>query len=411
MKDYTTYLLFFALVLAVQISYSQGFNSGAAITYTLHREQNPTEDQLDAYERIQEAMDSALHFYNTYTTITKTLTVYYNPDVATADANFNSTIRFGANRSYMVVATAMHEIAHTVGVGTTREYRELVRDGVFTGSYATAELRDITGDPDAVLNADNQHFWPYGLNYAHEAQTEQDLINHCRIVNALYKDLFNEEFRGNYRLYSTVAMGCMVPSESRIVIGSCSDSASLFRLVSLGDSVYRIEFGSGVLDIPGESAEAGLGVGVWSWNGGDHQRVVFEHQESEGDLFRLRMLHSGHYLRANDDSVIQDRAHIEAETQYWILSGEDSLPSTALGRTVKSKETVEMRGNTLLLNDVWKLNDRRADLVVTDSRGRSVVNRMVKRGSGIHVGNLSNGVYIIGLTGERKQVIRLLLLR
>lgn len=157
------------------------------VTYTIVKAQNPTEDQLDAYRRIEEAMETAVYYYNTYTTITKQITVLYEPSVPTADGNINGTIRFG-NRSYMNHVTAMHEIAHTIGVGTTNAWRNLIVNGVYTGKHATDELRAISGDSGAVLKGDSQHFWPYGLNYVHEAETEADLINHCRIVNAMKKD-------------------------------------------------------------------------------------------------------------------------------------------------------------------------------------------------------------------------------
>ena len=144
------------------------------LTYTQHRESNPNQDQLDAYTKIKTAMDSALGYYNRYTTLTKHLNVHYNTSVGTADANFNGTIRFGSNRSYMVVHTAMHETAHTLGIGTTNEYRSLItNDKVFTGPRATAKLREITNDPDTLLHGDQQHFWPYGLNYANEVKSNR----------------------------------------------------------------------------------------------------------------------------------------------------------------------------------------------------------------------------------------------
>ncbi|AUG58755.1 dockerin type I repeat-containing protein [Acetivibrio saccincola] len=157
------------------------------VTYTIVKAQNPTQDQLDAYRRIEQAMETAVYYYNTYTTITKHITVLYEPSVPTADGNINGTIRFG-NKSYMNHVTAMHEIAHTVGVGTSGAWRNLIVNGVYVGKHATEELRAITGDSNAVLKGDGQHFWPYGLNYVHEAESEEDLINHCRIVNAMKKD-------------------------------------------------------------------------------------------------------------------------------------------------------------------------------------------------------------------------------
>jgi len=60
---------------------------------------------------------------------------------------------------------------------------------IWTGTNATAELRAISGVPTDVINGDTQHFWPYGLNYASEVKSEADVIDHCRIVMALRKDM------------------------------------------------------------------------------------------------------------------------------------------------------------------------------------------------------------------------------
>ena len=45
--------------------------------------------------------------------------------------------------------------------------------------------KEVTGDQNAVVNGDNQYFWPYGLNYANEVKSSQDLINHCKIVESI----------------------------------------------------------------------------------------------------------------------------------------------------------------------------------------------------------------------------------
>ncbi|WP_010247521.1 dockerin type I repeat-containing protein [Acetivibrio cellulolyticus] len=158
------------------------------VTYTLEKVSNPTDDQKDAYDKIQSAMDKAVSFYNDYTTIKKSLKIVYETSVSTADGNINGTIRFGSNRSYMNHITAMHEIAHTVGVGTSSKWSSLIVNNVYTGTYATAEIRAITGDNSAVLKGDSMHFWPYGLNYTSEVKSDQDLINHCKIVEAMKKD-------------------------------------------------------------------------------------------------------------------------------------------------------------------------------------------------------------------------------
>ena len=165
------------------------------VTYTLTRNANASTAEQQAYPLITEAMDEAVYYYNCYTNITKKLTVTYNAGVQTVDGNINGSIRFGPNTSYMEYSRGMHEISHTVGVGTASNWQSFLvtPDGggtrVWTGTNATAELRDITGVPTEVLYGDNQHFWPYGLNYASEVKSEADLINHCRMVMALRKDM------------------------------------------------------------------------------------------------------------------------------------------------------------------------------------------------------------------------------
>jgi hypothetical protein len=39
------------------------------------------------------------------------------------------------------------------------------------------------------VNADTQHFWPYGLNYDSEYHDINDAIDHCKMVTAIRKDM------------------------------------------------------------------------------------------------------------------------------------------------------------------------------------------------------------------------------
>jgi hypothetical protein len=158
------------------------------ITYTLAKAPNPTQTEKSAYDAITCAMEGAVAYYNCNTAITKQLNVSYVSSVQTADGNINGSIRFG-NTSDMQCVTAMHEIAHTVGVGQASNWGSFNMNGTFSGMNATAELRAITGNPTDVLHCDSQHFWPYGLNYVTEAHSTEDLVDHCRIVTAIRKDL------------------------------------------------------------------------------------------------------------------------------------------------------------------------------------------------------------------------------
>lgn len=159
-----------------------------SISYTLMRAASPTAAQTAAYDKITAALDKALGYYNCYTDITKQLRASYEPSVATADGNVNGSIRFGSQDS-MNYITAMHEIGHTVGVGSN-EWGRLLRDGIFTGATATAKLREIDGDPAAQVHGDAQHFWPYGLNYTTEVKSDADLLAHCALVMAIRADIY-----------------------------------------------------------------------------------------------------------------------------------------------------------------------------------------------------------------------------
>lgn len=161
--------------------------SDGNITYTLARNANPTAQEQMAYDRITTAMDRALEYYNCYTNISRALTVQYNPSVQTADGNPNGNIRFGSMDS-MNYITAMHETSHVLGVGDNA-YDALIVNGIFTGPAATAEIREIDNDPEAQVHGDNQHFWPYGLNYVSEVTGESDLLAHMRIVVAIREDI------------------------------------------------------------------------------------------------------------------------------------------------------------------------------------------------------------------------------
>lgn len=345
-------MCFSRTVLLVILAVLPAMPQNSMITYSLHREANPTADQLDAYARITIAMDSAVKMYNTHTTtLSKHINVYYNTTVGTADGNFNGTVRFGSGRAYMVVATAMHEISHTLGIGTTPEYRNLIVNGNYTGARGTAMLRTISGDPQAVLRGDLQHFWPHGLNQASEGRTVQDLINHCRMVEAIIGDLFFEElyFVGRVRQHSSGQ--CMVRTGNNLSLGNCSEAGAQIRIVSLGQSAteFRMHFGDRVLDSPNESTAAGLVMSLFGWNGGRHQRFAIEQQSGAlQNTVRLRMIHSGHYLRASGSQVLQDRASVEINNQYWeLISGDNPVP--LVNNSTMPLKTIRITGQYDLL--------------------------------------------------------------
>jgi hypothetical protein len=164
---------------------SQEQVAAASITWRLERASNPTEDQRVAYDRITAAMNAAVARYNNLSDLGKSITVRYDPGVPTADGNINGTIRFG-NRSYMTERTALHEIAHTIGVGTSSGWSSLAGGGTWRGAEATALVKRFDGS-GAKLSTGGGHFWPYGLNYENEfSNTAAD--RHVQIVAAMVRD-------------------------------------------------------------------------------------------------------------------------------------------------------------------------------------------------------------------------------
>jgi len=138
----------------------------------------------DKKQRIVEAMDSAVAFYNSLGVFDKQVRASYNAGTPTADGNYNGNIRFGGSISRRV---ALHELGHVLGVGTHEKWQSMIVDGKWTGKYALAQLREFDG-PDAVLHADRQHFWPYGLNFDSESSPEKDR-RHVLMVAAFRRDL------------------------------------------------------------------------------------------------------------------------------------------------------------------------------------------------------------------------------
>jgi hypothetical protein len=324
-----------ALVLGASLA------SAGTFTYTLSKAATPSADQLDAYARIEKAMDSALGYYNAYTDIRRHLTVQYEPSVATADGGGNN-IRFGSSRSYMVVITAMHEISHTLGVGTTPQYAALVSNGIVNAPLATAVLRQIEKNDTVRLRGDRTHIWPYGLNYASEVKSTADLVNHCRIMNALYKDLFQEATFLEGRVRNVSSKQCITRSGNALAMGSCTDTAAFVRIVAIGatNPVYRLEVGDRVLDAPSQSSAAGLAMGTYPWNGGAHQQFRIEASPlSSVKANRLRMVHSNLYLHQVGTTVVQDAMNAATPFDWELIKG--SVAPTGLARRPGSSTGTE----------------------------------------------------------------------
>lgn len=160
------------------------YTVSAEITYTVHKSANPSEDELDAYSRIETSIQLAVDRHNLLGGATKFLNVYYAPGVPTAEANYNGDVRFGSNRSYMNERTALHEVSHTLGIGQTAAFN----DKCAANDWATATpLLQSWDGPDARINCGGGHIWPYGLNYDNEWSPEA-AERHVQLIQAMIVD-------------------------------------------------------------------------------------------------------------------------------------------------------------------------------------------------------------------------------
>jgi hypothetical protein len=287
----------------------------------------------------------------------------------------------------MVVPTAMHEMAHTLGVGTTSEYAATCVDGVFRDDKVQAKLREMDG-PNAELHCDSQHIWPYGLNQASEAKSEQDLINHVILVETIYQQLFKVAFLRDGRIRSVEKGTCMgITADNALELMDCSDSATFVKFFSVGDNpiTYYFQLGNRVIDIPNESTAAGIRAATYGYNGGAHQRYILEKAETVGDdsLVYLKNYKSGLYLEVVGSTVVQNPMQNSSRNLTWIiedLAVQDSTKdSSAVADSSEADSSkTQIREKRLVRTQLLFLPTRTFDL-----KGRAVRKQALSRRRGM----------------------------
>lgn len=383
-------MLFKRSLLAMSAIAFMAVFSHAEVTYTLHKSANPTADEQDAYKRITTVMDSAVKLYNTYSNLSKFINVYYAPGVPTAEASSNGDLRFGENRSYMVVPTAMHEMGHTMGIGTTQEYWDVCKDGVFRNDKVQAKLRELDNDPTKELHCDSQHIWPYGLNRASEVSSEKDLINHVILVETIYQQLFKVAFFKEGRIKSLgETKKCMgITSSNALELMDCSDTATFVKIFSVGDNpvTYYVQLGTRVIDIPNESTAAGVKASTYGYNGGAHQRYVFEGANvNTPNALYLKNSKSGHYLQAVDNTVVQNPKK-NSDDFIWQIIEDEAQDTSKVDTSVVDTGKTDSTGDTSSVKIV-RLRDTRVDLAparMFDLKGRSIGRQPLGRSRNTH---------------------------
>ncbi|TKC10483.1 fibronectin type III domain-containing protein [Pedobacter polaris] len=158
------------------------------ITYTFNKATNPNAEQLEAYARLQIAVDSAAWYLSNYTSATKHVYLNYVEGTPTADANNEGWMRFGVNSGFQNLRTMLHEMNHTLGTGTTSWWTGKIVGGKFQGQYTNELLKKIKNSTTEQLSGDTQHWWPFGLNQNSEVTSSWDYVYNCILIEAMRKD-------------------------------------------------------------------------------------------------------------------------------------------------------------------------------------------------------------------------------
>ncbi|BCM88819.1 extracellular exo-alpha-L-arabinofuranosidase [Abditibacteriota bacterium] len=198
--------------------------------------------------------DYVVKLHNSLSVFDKHLTVNNDPNVATADANYDGWMRMG---SQMTVRTFVHEIAHTLGSGTYQRWYDLMSTGVWSGQYGRAQIKEFDGK-DAEIHVSGVHFYPYGMNYENE-YSDENARRAILLMAAMRRDEgLGDQVNWNYS--SSVANGTytLVPRYAP----------------------------NKVLEVYGSAGQNGAAIDIWTPNGGDNQKFLFDLQV-EG-TYRIR---------------------------------------------------------------------------------------------------------------------------
>ena len=126
------------------------------VTYTLH----------DDNVSFREGVESAVYYFNNFTSIKgHNLSVSYAGDGSTgAHASYGGWMELGSG-IYCGTGIALHEMGHTVGVGTHWMWGVMRdQDGFWYGDRANKVVQFFRNMTNTKLHGDNTHMGPYGVN-------------------------------------------------------------------------------------------------------------------------------------------------------------------------------------------------------------------------------------------------------
>ena len=231
------------------------------------------------------------------------------------------------------------------------------------------------------------------------------------------------------RIFSMNFGTCMVrTSEDKLALGDCNSDAAIVTITPLTSTTYRFGFGDFSIDVPNESKDAGITMGLYKWNGGEHQKVVMEKQSGyEGSVVRMKMLNSGMYLRATTDGerVVQSWADDWEWNQMWRLLGKDDVVPgkdttkkdttvndsgttaiPALGHFTSTYGTSVHYANNNLFIEIGSAFVNGATVRILDLQGREVMRQRVVHGAAMDVRALPAGIYHVVVQDKNRTDVR-----
>ena len=168
---------------------------------------------------------------------------------------------------------------------------------------------------------------------------------------------------------------CMgITSSNALELMDCSDPATFVKIFSVGDNpvTYYIQLGNRVIDIPNESTAAGVKASTYGYNGGAHQRYVFEGAPvNTPNAFYLKNYKSGHYLQSVGNTVVQNPKQND-DSFIWKIE-ESRADSSDVG---------DSTGTLRLDRQLVRTQQLRLPTRTFDLMGRQVRKQPLSRGRG-----------------------------
>jgi hypothetical protein len=142
-----------------------------------------------AINRLTNSIKGGTHLYSGWSSLSKNpITVEYNTNVPSATGNFNGIIRFGPDPKCQNIHTMVHEISHTVGIGTTSNWESYYSDNKWTGPLGKQQYEAIDGTSELPMR--DAHFIPYMTTCASfKPEFYSVIFKHISIAQALVADV------------------------------------------------------------------------------------------------------------------------------------------------------------------------------------------------------------------------------